>query len=369
MKHWHLYFFKVIKGKEKGPLATCLRPFLRLLSWGFRCIVITRNWAFDQGWLKCYYPPVPLVISVGNIVAGGTGKTPVSLKVAQEFYQDYTIAILSRGYRSKAEKLSHPTLLSNGKGPIHPACYCGDEPYLLSKNLPKALVYVGRNRGKSSQMAVQAGAQLILLDDGLQHRRLARDLDIVVMDAADPFGCHQFLPLGLLRDSQASLARADLIILNHVQDLIQYETMVKAIQKYTNAGVVGTRMVVEKVCDMQDQLVASLQEKSLGIFCGIAQPDNFKNTVVQLGINVVADYYLSDHAQLTVEDLQEFALKCKKLGAEALICTEKDRVKISENFLCVLPIYWVKTELIITEGKHHWDAFIHDAKNVLKRRI
>lgn len=367
--HWQLYFLNVIKGKKKGCVALCLRPFLRVISWGFRFLVSSRNYAFDQGWLKCYYPPVPLVISVGNIVAGGTGKTPVSLMLAREFYDQYTLAILSRGYRSRAEKLSQPVILSNGKGPLHPASYCGDEPYLLSKNLPKALVFVGRNRRQASHLAMQAGAQLIILDDGLQHRRLARDLDVIVMDAQNPFGHHHFLPLGLLRDSHASLRRAHLIILNHVKDSEHYHSLVKLIQKHTSAQIVGTQMKAEKVYDLQEEASFSLENKKVGVFCGIAQPENFKSAVQQLRGNVVAEHYAVDHAPFNIKALQDFALECKKLGAEALVCTEKDKVKISPHLDWPLPIYWVKAELVIVEGKPYWEEFIREATQVLKRRV
>ena len=101
---------------------------------------------------------------------------------------------------------------------MHPASFCGDEPYMLAQNLPKAFVFVGKDRHKTSSMAAKAGAQLILLDDGMQHRRLARDFDLVVLDSYDPFGQGYFLPRGFLREGMQSLSRADLIILNHVYD-------------------------------------------------------------------------------------------------------------------------------------------------------
>src|SRR4051794_35358108 len=112
--HLENYFLQVITGKRKGILSFCLRALLRVLSWPFRLLVSCRNWIFDKGWLSRYSPPVPVVISIGNIVVGGTGKTPVTLMVAKEFYEDFPIAILSRGYRSQAEALPIPVILSNG---------------------------------------------------------------------------------------------------------------------------------------------------------------------------------------------------------------------------------------------------------------
>src|SRR4051812_10022027 len=122
-----LYVRDVIKGKRKGIGPHCIKSLLLPLSWVYRLVVGCRNWLYDKGWLRRYIPPVPLVISIGNIVAGGTGKTPVTLLVAEAFYKRFSIAVLSRGYRSESEKLESPIILCEGKGPLYPAVFCGDE--------------------------------------------------------------------------------------------------------------------------------------------------------------------------------------------------------------------------------------------------
>src|SRR5690606_3839799 len=131
--------------------------------------------------------------------------TPVTLMIAKEFYETHKIAIISRGYRSPAEKVATPLTLSVGKGPLHSAAYCGDEPFLLSENLPKAFVYVGKDRTKSATLASKVGAEIALLDDGMQHRSIARDYEVVVMDIEDLFGHGFYLPRGFLRESPKSL--------------------------------------------------------------------------------------------------------------------------------------------------------------------
>src|SRR5271155_4754947 len=128
LREAELYYVDLINGKRRGPFAFILKFFLLILSWFYRLLIFCRNWAFDHGWMKRYSPPVPVVISIGNIVAGGTGKTPVTLMLAKAFCDEFTIAILSRGYRSKAEKLPVPIVLSRGDGPLHAPSYCGDEP-------------------------------------------------------------------------------------------------------------------------------------------------------------------------------------------------------------------------------------------------
>jgi len=368
-RHLENYLVDVISGKQKGFCAFMLKIALWCLSWPYRLIVTCRNLAFDQGWVSCYSPPVPVVISIGNIVVGGTGKTPVTLMIAQEFYEDFRLAVLSRGYRSQAEKLAVPVILSKGDGPLQSAAFCGDEPFLIAQNLPKAIVIVGKNRHKSSDMAARAGAQLILLDDGMQHRRLARDFEVVVMDSTDPFGQSHYLPRGLLREGISSISRADLIILNHVADNQQYLDMKEKIARYTKAPVVGTRMEVVSIETFRGEVLGSMKDKKVGIFCGIAHPEYFEHTVTQEGGIIVDSAFAGDHMCIDPSTLADFALQCKQKGAELLLCTEKDKVKIFDMKELALPIAWVKMRLSLVEGHSEWNNFKESVTGDLKRRI
>lgn len=368
LKYWEIYFLELIRDQRKGFFAGLIKLFLQGLSWIFQFVVACRNWAFDHGWLRRYSPPVPLVISVGNIVAGGTGKTPVTMMLAKEFYQDFTLAILSRGYRSKAETLSTPVWLSKGQGPMHPASYSGDEPFLLAHNLPKALVFVGRDRHKASNMAAKAGAQLILLDDGMQHRRLARDFEVVVMDARDPFGRGYFLPRGFLREGLKSLGRANLIILNNIHNEDMLSGIKQQIAQYSKAPLIATRVEVAGVFNFDGKPIETLKGKKVGLFCGIAHPDYFENTVRGEGAQIVGHHVVPDHMAFDHEALVAFAASCKEQGAELLLCTEKDKVKFNETILFDLPAAWVQTRLKITEGLDDWQKFIHTAKEDIIRR-
>lgn len=363
------YFLNVITGKKKGFLAALLRFFLLLASWPYRLFIAGRNWIFDRGWVSRYFPPVPVVISVGNIVVGGTGKTPVTLMIAQEFYDEFFIGILSRGYRSQAEKLPIPIVLSKGEGPMQSASFCGDEPFLLAQNLPKAFVVVGRNRHKASDIAARAGAQLLLLDDGMQHRRLARDFEVVVMDAMDLFGQGHYLPRGLLREGVHSLARANLIIINHVTDNSFFEKTKGQVSKFTKATVVGTRMEVVGIESLNGEKIPSIAGKKVGIFCGIAHPEYFQKTVLQEGAEIVGSVFASDHMSLDFSSMEDFALQCKENGAELLLCTEKDKVKILDISKLSLPIAWIKMRLRLVEGTEEWENFVNLVKTDLRNRI
>jgi tetraacyldisaccharide 4'-kinase len=363
------YYLDLIKGKKQGIFASVLRGILLVFSWIFQGIVYCRNKAFDKGWLRRYSPPVPLVISIGNFVAGGTGKTPVTLMLAQEFYVNYLIAILSRGYRSPAENLPAPLWLSRGQGPMHPASYCGDEPFLLAQNLPKTLVFVGKDRHKSSNMAAKAGAQVILLDDGMQHRRLARDLEVIVIDAGDPFGYGYFLPRGLLREGLKSLSRADLMILNHIVDHDHFIRVQTVIANYSKAPLIGTRMEVAEIVALENRQPLSLKDQVVGLFCGIAHPDYFEATVCKEGARVVGRYIVADHENFDFEALALFAEACRKEGAAYIVCTEKDEVKLKDHPPLALPIVWIKMKLVVVEGEGLWKDFVVNAKRILQKRV
>lgn len=363
-KHWENYYLELIRGTKSGSFANFLRGFLHLLSKIYQPCITCRNWLFDQGWFRCYHPPVPMVMSVGNLVCGGTGKTPVTLMLAQELGKEFQVAILLRGYRSRAEKLSTPVTLSKGKGPMHSAIFCGDESFLLSQNLPNVFVFVGKDRRTSSNMAAKAGAQLILLDDGMQHRKLARDVEVVVLDGKNPFGSGHLLPRGLLREGIESLSRSDLVIVNHAQDT---KHLKQRIAQYTAAPIVSTRVEVSQILDLQNGTIPSLQNKKVGVFCGIGKPENFLDTVRDQGADIVNNYFLPDHEPFETDLLDKFAKKCRVLGAEYLVCTEKDKVKLEENISVSLPITWLKMQLHIVEGHEHWKVFIEQAKAKLAR--
>jgi len=363
------YIVNLIRDKQKGFFHSFLRFILLMMSYCYRVVVRIRNSCFDSGLFSKYYPPVPLVISIGNIVAGGTGKTPATIFIAEEFIEEFKIAILSRGYRSPAEKQSFPTILSEGKGPLYGAAYCGDEPYMIAENLKKAFVIVGKNRHQSSNIAAKFGCQLLLLDDGMQHRQLARDLEVVVMDAEDPFGQGYFLPRGYLRDDLSSLSRAHLIILNHVQNSEHFLEVKTKILEFTKASVIGCQLKITNVYDLKYNEVPSLNNKKVGLFCAIAKPEKFKQTVLGQGAIVLAEFFIADHLEFDLAKLEQFSIDCKQQGIEMLVCTEKDRVKFLGYLDFSVPVVWLKAKLHLTEGISEWNNFVQKAKNDIIRQM
>ena len=362
IKRLELYTKNVIYGRKKGFLSLFFKSLLYPMSWIYRFVVKVRNWVYDQGWMRRYIPPVPLVISVGNIVAGGTGKTPTTLMLSKAFYGRHQLAILSRGYRSKVEKLDAPVVLCEGNGPLFPASYCGDEPYIYASRFPKALVIVGGNRKKAARIAAKEGVQIILLDDAMQHRRIARDFEIVVVDGGDPFGQGYFLPRGFLREEISSLVRADLIILNHIRDIQQFVDVKNQLQRYTHAPVVGTCEKVSALREFSGSDILSLEGQKVVLLCAIAHPEYFRSTVEKLGADIVLELPLADHDSIKTKDLEQFALRAQKLGATYIVCTEKDRVKFKDDLKLVIPIVWVQIELCIIEGLADWETFLNRAE-------
>ncbi|MDN3506966.1 MAG: tetraacyldisaccharide 4'-kinase [Simkaniaceae bacterium] len=327
---------KIIRGEKKAPLRASL---LKLLSHGYHLGIKTRGMAYDH-LLKPKKLNIP-VISVGNIVAGGTGKTPIIEYLAKALAPKH-VAILSRGYRRQSKK----NILITPDTAVEE---CGDEPYLLQKRLPEATIIVGANRVQTGHLAEFHGAEVILLDDGMQHRKLHRDIEIVVMQANDLFGGGHFLPRGFLRDHPKRLETADHILINGAKNLDEIE---EKLRPYSDAPLTSLELRVENSHEISSKKVAA--------FCAIGNPKNFYKTLKTLGCDIVETLEKSDHLSFSSEELQGLANGAK--GASILVCTEKDAVKLPKNLH--LPIIPVKISLSPTLGKEHLEKTIFEVKNV-----
>jgi len=348
------YILDIIEGRRSPPFVKAL---LSCLSRFYRFGVKWRHFAYDVGLFKSVAAASP-VVSVGNIVAGGTGKTPVVQMLAEALKGDQTLAIISRGFRSRAEEDDEGGFcVSRGQGPLLSPEICGDEPYCLAARLD-VFVWVGKDRVACAQEAVRHGANCLILDDGMQHRRLKRDFEIVVIDANDPFGKGNFLPRGLLRDLPERLKEVDLIVANHIEDELHYRDVQKVLAPFTSAPFVATKLYVTNP--------EECSRKTVGVFCGIGKPLYFLETVEELGNEVVHKQFLLDHVAPKKHDLEAFAKESLERGAEAVLCTEKDWVKLPKDLNSSLPIVPVKIRLEIVAGKEHWDATINKIKEKMR---
>ena len=343
----------LIEGRRKSWILQSLLYFLSLV---YQAVVNIRNVFYDQKLFKVHSSSLP-VVSVGNIVAGGTGKTPFVQKLAMELSQiPGEIAILTRGYRSAAE--SHFVLASSGEGPLVPPSLCGDEAYLLALRT-KASIWVGKHRFQSLPKIEESQARLIFLEDGFQHRKISRDIDIVLLSAKDLFGKDFFLPRGYLRESPKNLLRADAIVITHVEEGMDFQKIEQRIRRFSSAPLVGfsSRYTMKK----------DLKGKKIGAFCGIAKPNSFYDALSAEGMHIVKTLTYPDHKIPSLQELSFFALECQKLEAEAIFCTEKDQVKFENGLSLELPIEVLSMDLVCTKNENIWKEMVHSIHTRMKK--
>jgi len=330
--------------------AALLRLFLRLISCFYLVVILLRNLLYDKGWLKTYTPNTN-VISVGNITAGGTGKTPLVIWLCRFFRQkNIRCAILTRGYKTKEGRLS-------------------DEPAILAERCPQAGVVVNPDRAAGAAEAVERlGADVLIMDDGFQHRRLNRNLDIVAIDATLPFGYKKMLPAGLLREPVTALKRADAVVITRC-DQISGSELNKLEEKLQliNPDMVITRAIHAAVCakstNNREISLVELRNKKVYSFCGIGNPDAFVNTIKGLGTNLVGSKVYNDHHNYRDSDTADIYEEATYLGTDLVLTTEKDWKKIAVLPLIEIniPFAYLAVELKFLAGEDRLTGLIEDA--------
>lgn len=292
------------------------------IGWLYGCINLVRVKLYQLGMFNCYRASVP-VISVGNLAVGGTGKTPlVDYLLKQQQAQQRKVAVVSRGYGG--EKGDPVRVVCRGDGPLLSAAQCGDEPYLLARRNPQAIVIVSAQRSAGIDYAISMfGVDLIILDDAFQHLAVARDLDLLLFDSRHPFGNGHLLPAGLLREFPVALKRADLCIMTRyspqsAQPLACAQPVVRAQQSLADYGqdLAGDHYSIDQL--RQGRCVA---------FAGIANPSDFFNSLEQQGLTLLATLPLADHCQFTPAVIE--SIRTLAAGADFILTTEKDAVKLN----------------------------------------
>jgi tetraacyldisaccharide 4'-kinase len=265
------------------------------------------------------------VVSVGNITVGGTGKTPVVAWIAKHLLDwGLSPAVVSRGYGGRAGR--GPLLVSAGEGALHPAAHCGDEPHQLARALPGVRVVVGSDRPAGAELARRGGADVVVLDDGFQHRRLARDLDILLIDAKDPFGNGHLLPAGPLREPLDALGRADLFLLTRSTPEQEYPEIERVLRRHNRrAPVLMAGHARAGFVTLQG--TPSIRPERALAFCGIGNPESFRADLVAEGIELVDFRAFPDHHAYTAGEIHELAAAASAARAMALT-TEKDLARL-----------------------------------------
>lgn len=265
------------------------------------------------------------VISIGNITVGGTGKTPVTACIARLLLErGLRVAVLSRGYGGSLE--GQTAIVSDGKNILRTAAECGDEPYLLATSVPGLMVIIGSDRHSAGLLAIeQLQPDLFLLDDGFQHLRLQRDLNILLLDAKRPFGNGCCLPAGLLREPKSAAGRADLIIHTRCQDVPASTPGLGRTPQLSASHELTEAIPLTGGAPLS---LSSLAGHKLIAFAGIAEPESFFQGLRDHGLAPLATLSLPDHAAYTKDTIAQIAQTARCNDAAYILTTEKDGVKL-----------------------------------------
>ncbi|MBX3732522.1 MAG: tetraacyldisaccharide 4'-kinase [Verrucomicrobiae bacterium] len=374
------WLLDVIIHNRPGKKAAMVRFLLLLLSKGFAGAVKLRRFLYNVRLLRDATLGVQ-VIAVGNLTVGGTGKTPVVEKFARAL-QDAgrTVAILSRGYRSRPKPLRErlldklmlredttpPRVVSDGQSLLLDSESSGDEPYMLASNLRDVVVLVDKDRVKSGRYAVEHfGCDTLLLDDGFQYWRLAgRRTDVVLVDAQQPFGNGHLLPRGTLREPPSHIARAKVIFLTKVDrstpEAAQSMNDLRARLRHHNPRAemvecVHHPLYFQDVFTGERHGLGLVQDCKVASLSGIAQPESFEGKLSELGARIVLARRFADHHRFSQQEVLDAINRAKKRGAGMLVTTQKDAVRFPKIDRRDLPIYFMRVEIKIIAGAEGFD--------------
>lgn len=346
----NIFWRKLITCKNPSFGYRLLRSILLVFSFFYGIAIALRNFLFDISIFRKTKVGAA-VVSIGNITTGGTGKTPLVAWLCNYFAEkDITTAVLTRGYKLRDSDLA-------------------DEPVMLAKNCPKARVIINPDRTAGAKKATaEYGAKLLIMDDGFQHRKLSRDVDIVAVDATEPFGGERLLPAGFLREPVGSLKRAGAVVITRInQTQPERIDRIKETISKINPSIVFASAVHKPVCAklIKDREVSleALADKRLYAFCGIGNPGAFFQTLSELALNIVGKRVYNDHHRYTESDVAEICEDGRYKQAEMIITTQKDWIKTA--LLCIerfgIPIAWLAVELEFIDGVEDVIALVGSA--------
>jgi len=299
------------------------------------------------------------VVSIGNLTVGGTGKTPaVELAVRTLIDLGHRPGVLSRGYGRRGGGVQ---VVADAASIRLDAEEAGDEPFLLARRLPGVPVVVGANRYEAGRLArARFGVTAVVLDDGFQHRTLRKDLEVLMVRAAEPWGNGRLLPGGPLREPVGRLARAGLVVATGAHGIDEAAAVSATVARVAPAVPVLTAAHVPTECFESSAMrvvpVAALREGRLVGFAGIGSPDRFRHTLHEAGAAVVDFREFPDHHWYTREDLARLERRAAELDAHGFVTTEKDWVRLHRLPAPKRPVYVLRVRLALTSGDAQWRA-------------
>ena len=337
----------------------------------FAAVVGIRYFLYRIGILR-RYPLGIQVISIGNVTAGGTGKTPVTEIFARTLAANgRKFAILSRGYRRKeapwwqrlfTQVVDKPLVVSDGKRILLDAATGGDEPYMLASNLPGVAVVVDRNRVKAGRYAIKRfGCDTIILDDGFQYQKLKHSIEVVLVDSTNPFGNGNMLPRGILREPARNLRRADIIFLTKCRGDVS--AVKEEIRRYNRTAEIvecnHTPRVLKDVWSREEYPLDWLRGKTTCTLSGIASPKGFENSLRTLGAKVVWCERYADHHLYDASEILYALNRTADMGADALVTTEKDAVRFPRFETSPVRCLYLRIAIEILAGGESFDQIIN----------
>ncbi len=343
---------------------------LKVFSWFFAAVVGIRYFLYKTGVLR-RFPLGVQVISIGNITAGGTGKTPVTEIFARTLAAEgRKVAILSRGYRRKEAPwwkraltgvVVPPLVVSDGKRVRLDSEVGGDEPYMLASNLPGVAVVVDRNRVKAGRYAIKHfGSNTLILDDGFQYQRLKHSIEVVLVDSTNPFGNGHMLPRGILREPIRHIKRADIIFLTKCKgDVSEVKSLIRRYN--AKAEIVECNhapKVLKDVWSRQEYPLDFLQGKTVCTLSGIASPRGFENSLRAMGAKVVWCERYADHHRYQASEILYALNRTADMGADALITTEKDAVRFPRFETSPVKCLYLRIAIEILAGNDSFKSII-----------
>jgi tetraacyldisaccharide 4'-kinase len=363
----------VIYDRQHGRAAELFGSFLYVLSFLFSFIVQLRWYLYEHRILR-NKPLGCLVVVVGNLTVGGTGKTPVVEKFARTLSErGRKVAILSRGYKSKKEplpkkiwrKLTHgeeapPKVVSDGKNVLLDSEVAGDEPYMLACNLPGVVVLCDKNRVKAGSFAIRRfGCDTLILDDGFQYLPLKGRLNLLLVDKTNPFGNQHLLPRGILREPIKHLSRASYIFLTK-SDGTQDDALLELIREHNPKAE-----IIE--CSHQPQYLQAidggarlpldtLKGAHIAAFSGIASPESFENMLRGYGAEIRYNHRFLDHHRFSRAEIQHVYDQADEAELDMIVTTEKDAVRLFEDIRPTIPIYFLRLEIDILSGEEDFEG-------------
>jgi tetraacyldisaccharide 4'-kinase len=357
----------VIMGRREGTLAALFGAFLQLCSYLFSGIVQLRLWLYRHRILHDH-PLGCLVVVVGNLTVGGTGKTPVVEMFAKALRdRGRKVAILSRGYKSKAPPLwqkwwfwlNHteeppPRIVSDGEKVLLDSEVAGDEPFMLARNLPGVVVLVDKNRVKAGAYAIKRfGCDTLVLDDGFQYLPLKGRLNLLLVDKTNPFGNGFLLPRGILREPVKHLQRASYVFLTKSKG-VRDEELEALIQKFNPTAEIiecaHKPQYLQRIDTGERIPLTALAGRKIGALSGIAAPESFEAFLRETGARLIYTRRFLDHYRFTHEDLDGVFVEAQQAGVEIMVTTEKDAVRIEAGEKFPVPCYYLRLEIEILRG-------------------